>query len=395
MDRPRRFSAAFVNTVTAPGRYGDGRGGFGLSLLVKPTTSGRVSRSWAQRLRIEDTVFNLGLGSFPRVSLSTARKRALTNIRMVEDGGDPRRKPEVTPTFANSMEQSITVLRPGWTGGKTESQMRYLLGEYVLPHIGKRRIDAIQPADVLSFLAPLAIEKAATAKKVKAQIGQVFKWAIAQGLRTDNPADANINKALPKLQTKEHHRALPFSQVPSALKTIEESEAFLGTKLAFSFLVLTASRSGEVRLTTWDEIDLNTATWTIPAGRMKAARQHSVPLADPALAILERARQLSDGTGLVFPSANGRPMTDSTISKLVRENGIQAVPHGFRSSFRNWCASVNIDRQTAELSLAHKVGDATEASYLTDDLFELRREAMTRWAAYLLQVNSFRDDGNS
>ena len=282
------------------------------------------------------------------------------------------------------MERAIDVLRPGWKeGGKAEPQMRFLVTEYALPHIGKRRIDTIQPVELLEFLAPLAIEKPATGAKVKARIGQIFQWAIAQGLRTDNPADRNINQALPKTGTRAHFKALPFGQVADALNAIRESGAWLGTKLAFEFLVLTAGRSSEIRLAEWSEIDRSAATWTVPARRMKSGREHRVPLSGAALVVLNAAGELSDGEGLVFPSSNGRALTDSTISKLLRENGIQSVPHGFRSSFRNWCAEQNIDRQTAESALAHSLGDATEAAYLRSDLFALRRAAMEGWGLYL------------
>ena len=384
-EHPRRLSAAFVQTITTPGRYGDGRGGFGLSLLVKDTTAaGRVSRSWSQRFRIDGQAFQIGLGSFPRVTLAAARQKALASVRVIESGGNPMRQPNATPTFEQATEQAISVLRPGWrVGGKAEAQMRFLLTEYAFPHIGKRRIDAIQPVELLEFLAPLAIEKPATGAKLKARIGQVFEWSIAQGLRSDNPADRNINSALPKAGTKTHFKALPFGQVADALKTIRGSGAWLGTKLAFEFLVLTAGRSGEVRAATWDEIDLDAATWTIPAARMKSSREHRVPLSGAALAVLDAAKELSDGTGLIFRSANGKALTDSTISKLIRENGVKAVPHGFRSSFRDWCAEANVDRQTAESALAHVVGDATESAYLRSDLFDLRRKAMDSWAMYL------------
>ena len=385
MVKPTRLSANFVKNVNAPGYYGDGRGGFGLSLLVRESTAGRLLKSWTQRLRIDGQPFMIGLGSYPIVQLGRARDKALENARTVETGGDPRRSKEDRPvTFADAMERAIDVLRPGWKeGGKAEAQMRFLLTEYALPHIGKRRIDAITPADLLGFLAPLAIEKPASGAKVKARIGQVFQWAISQGLRTDNPADRNINQALPKLSTKEHHPALPFGHVAAAVQTVRDSGAWTGTKLAFEFLVLTAGRSSETRLAEWSEIDLDAATWTIPAGRMKSGREHRIPLSGPALAVLERARDLSDGTGLVFPSSNGKALTDSTISKLLRENGVKAVPHGFRSSFRDWAANANIDRQTAESALAHSVGDATETAYLRSDMFELRRAAMNAWASYL------------
>ncbi len=388
MERPRRLSAAFVQTVNAPGRYGDGRGGHGLSVLVKKTTTGRWSKSWSQRLRSGGQPFDIGLGSYPKTTLAKARERALNNARMVEDGIDPRVKLVTVPTFGDAMESTIEVLRPGWKSDKTERQLRYLLGEYALPMIGAKPIDSIMPADILAFLAPLALAKPSTAGKLKTQLGQVFKLSVSQGWRNDNPADGNINAALPKLSTRDHHKSLPYADVPGAVKTIRDSGAWLGTKLAFEFLVLTAARSGEVRLSEWSEIDLSAATWTIPAARMKSGREHRIPLAGAALVVLEQARDLSDGTGLVFPSANGKALTDSTISKLLRENGVQAVPHGFRSSFRDWCAEQNIDRQTAESALAHSLGDATEAAYLRSDLFALRRAAMDGWGMYLTQSDT-------
>ena len=386
MNKPTRLSANFVKTVHAPGYYGDGRGGFGLSLLVREMAAGRLSKSWTQRLRIDGQPFMLGLGTYPIVGLGRARDKALENARIVETGGDPRKaKGERPLTFADAMDLTIDVLRPNWKqGGKAEAQMRYLLTEYAFPHIGKSRIDAITPSEILEFLTPLAISKPSTGVKLKARLNQVFQWAIAQGIRADNPADRNINLALPKANTsREHHKALPFSEVAAAVQTIQQSGAWLGTKLAFRFLVLTAGRSNEIRLAEWSEIDLDAATWTIPTARMKSGREHRVPLATAALEVLDAAQELSDGTGLVFPSSRGRALTDSTISKLLRENGVRAVPHGFRSSFRDWCAEANVDRQTAEAALAHAVGNATEAAYLRSDMFDLRRAAMDAWAEYL------------
>ncbi len=386
MERQKSLSAAFVKTVKAPGRYGDGRGNHGLYLRVRHTADGSVGKLWAQRLRINSKPVNLGLGNFPRVTLAEAREKALANVRAVDRGEDPRVKAVEIPTFADAMESTIEVLRPNWkSGSKTEKQLRYLLGEYALPHIGDKPIDSIIPADVLAFLAPLALEKPATAGKLKTQMGQVFKWSIAQGLRTDNPADQNINAALPKLSTKEHRRALPYADVPSAVKIVRESGAWQSTRLALEFLILTAARSGEVRLAEWSEIDRDSAIWTIPASRMKSEREHRVPLSARAMDILAEARDLEDGSGLIFPSPTGKPLSDSTMSKLLRENGIQAVPHGFRSSFRDWCAEANIDRQIAESALAHNVGDATETAYLRSDVLALRRAAMDAWAIYLNQ----------
>ena len=382
MQRPKRLSAVFVKTVNTPGRYGDGRGGFGLSLLVKESSTGRFAKSWSQRLRINRQPFNVGLGGYPIVTLARARELALENARAVEAGGDPRVKPETVPTFSECVDRAVDVMRPNWKHPRTEQQLRFFLTKHALPHIGRKAIDQITPGDVLEFLAPLAISTPASARKTKAALRQVFQWSIAQGLRQGNPADANISPALPRLTAKEHHRALPFGEVGRALETVRNTGAWTGTKLAFEFLVLTAARSGEIRLAEWSEIDLQAATWTIPAARMKSGRDHRVPLSAGAMAVLDAARGLSDG-GLVFPSINGKPLTDSTISKLLRENGIAAVPHGFRSSFRDWCAESNIDRQVAESALAHSVGDATEAAYLRSDVLALRRAAMDAWGGFL------------
>ena len=384
MNRPRRLSAAFVKTVNTPGRYGDGRGGFGLSLLVKDSSTGRLAKSWAQRLRIDGQPFNLGLGQYPMVTLSRAREKALENVRLVEGGSDPRGvKAKAVPNFAECLERSIEVLRPGWKNPKTEKNLRSMMAAYVLPVIGHKPIDSITPADVLSFLEPLALEKPSAAKKVKQGLSQTFKWSIAQGLRTTNPADQNINAGLPKLRTKEHHRRLLHGQVAGALNIVRTSGAWPGTKLALEFLVLTAARSSEVRAAEWSEIDLDAALWIIPPTRMKSGREHLVPLSPAAISVLERAMGLSGGVGLVFPSDTGRLLSDNTLSKLLRDKDIPAVPHGFRSSFREWCAAAHIDRQVAESALAHAVGDSTETSYLRFNMLDLRRPVMNAWAAFL------------
>ena len=352
-------------------------------MLVKGTTNGLLSKSWAQRLRIDGETRSIGLGSYPGVTLSLARKRALANLRTVEDGGDPRRKPQSTPTFADAMERAIEVLRQGWRNAKTEQTQRRAMSE-ILSSIGRRPVDSITPAEVLAALEPLAAKKPALAKKARTMLSQTFKWAIAQGLRTDNPAGESISPALPKLSTKEHFKALPFKEVGAAIQTVRGSSAWEGTKLAFEFLVLTATRSGEVRLARWNEIDFEARSWTAPAEHTKAGRVHRVPLSDAAIAVLDKARQMADGSGLVFPSITGKSMSDSTISKLVRELGIQAHPHGFRSSFTDWCAERNIPLHVSEAALGHSVGNATVAAYLRSDMFEARRPVMQAWANYVL-----------
>ena len=211
-----------------------------------------------------------------------------------------------------------------------------------------------------------------------------MKWSIAQGFRPDNPAGEAIIAVLPKnSQPVQHQRALPFGEVGAAVEKIRASNARPATKLCFEFLTLCACRSGEARLADWSEVRAD--TWIIPPSRMKAQREHRIPLSRHALAILEEARSLSDGTGLVFPSPRGKALTDSTMSKLVRENGIDCVPHGMRSSFRDWAAECSdAPREIAEMCLAHVEGSAAELAYRRTDYFERRRELMQQWADYLL-----------
>ncbi|MDE0620572.1 MAG: site-specific integrase [Bryobacterales bacterium] len=209
--------------------------------------------------------------------------------------------------------------------------------------------------------------------------------AVAQGYGVDNPAGDALGAALRKTSVAKRHRcALSHSKVVGSIATVRESRAHWATVAALEYLILTAARSGEVREARWDEVDLGTATWTVPADRMKMQREHRVPLSDRALQILAEACRRADGTGLIFPSVTGRALSDNTLSKLLREQGIPAVVHGFRSSFRDWCAECsNAPRKVSELALAHVNSDRVEAAYMRTDLFERRRGLMQSWADYV------------
>ena len=240
-------------------------------------------------------------------------------------------------------------------------------------------------ADVMAVLSPIWSTKRITAKRVRQRIGAVMKWAIAQGLRIDNPAGDAISAALPKhTAVQKHQRALPHGEVAAALRRVRRCEGYRGIPLAFEFLVLTAARSGEVREAQWDEIDRDNAVWTIPAERMKNSREHRVPLSDRALEVLDDVRELADADAWAFPSPTGRALHQSTLSGLMRELDIDAVPHGFRSSFRDWAAEcTDAPREVCELALAHVNTDRVEAAYRRTDLFERRRVLMADWAAYV------------
>ena len=386
MKRPKRLSATFVNTVNVPGRYGDGRGGHGLSLLVKPATHGGFSKSWAQRIRLDGKAANVGLGAYPVVTLARARQKALANARIVSEGRDPRDQAGRAPTFEQAVETVIEIHAENWKdGGKSAAQWRASLRDYAVPKIGSKRVDRMTTADVMEVLLPIWSTKRETARRVRQRIGAVMKWAVAQGYREDNPAGDAISAALPKNSVRrQHQKALPHAQVGEALARVRASRAHRATELAFEFLVLTACRSGEVRGARWVEVDEAAATWTVPPARMKAKLEHRVPLCERAVAVLDEAREIADRSGLVFPSPTGRVLSDSTLSKLLRELGIGAVPHGFRSSFRDWAAErTDVPREVCELALAHVNSDRVEAAYRRSDLFERRRELMQEWADYL------------
>ena len=363
-------------------RYADG---YGLLLVVKPTGG----KSWIQRVVIRGRRRDIGLGSLDRVSLAQARRKAFENRNEARDGGDPTRQDEVctVPTFVEAAEAVIAMHAENWRdGGKTAARWRATLDTYVFPRLGRRLVSDITTADVLAVLTHGGFwsTKRETARKVRQRISTIMDWAAAEGHRTDNPCQA-LKAALPKAGTRtQHQRALSYDAVSAALAAVRASAAYPTTKFAFALLVLTATRSGEVRQARVDEFDLDAKVWTIPADRAKTGRSHRVPLSPAALAVLDEARQYADGSGLVFPSARGKVMSDMTMSKLIKELGIEAVPHGFRSSFRMWAAErTSTPREVAEFALGHVVGDEAERAYQRSDLFDKRTELMSAWAQYL------------
>ena len=382
MKRPKTLTAAFVRAVCVPGRYGDGRGGHSLSLLVKPTANGRWSKTWGQRLRIGGRITTLGLGSYPVVSLAEARRRALVNRQAVEAGKDPRSGG--VPTFEQAAATVIALHAEGWRDrGRSEAQWHASLRDYAHPVMGSKPVDKVITADVLAVLVPIWHAKPETARRVRQRIGAVMRWAVAEGHRQDNPAGDAIAAALPKHNDRRRHQpALPHDKVGAAVHAVRASDAHAATKLAFEFLVLTAARSGEVRGARWAEMDLDAGVWTIPPERTKTARPHRVALSGRAVEVLTQARSLSDGEQLVFPSANGVVMSDSTMSKLARELGLGMTPHGARASFRSWCADSAVPREIAEACLAHVV-KGVEGAYQRSDLLKVRAHTMQQWSQYL------------
>jgi integrase len=375
-----QLSATAVRSLRAPGKYYDLHG---LFLRIEPTGS----RRWVQRLSINARQREIGLGSADLVSLAEAREQALLNKKLARAGEDPlavKRERISIPNFNEAIDKVIELNAPTWTNAKHAAQFKSTLTNYVTPKLGKRLVNDIQASDILTVLQPIWVEKNETARRVKQRIGTVMKWAIAQGLRTDDPTAA-LNQVLPKPNRKVKHRAsLPYADVSNCLETVKQSDAMTSTKLAIELLVLTATRSGEVRLANWSEVDLDAKIWTIPAERMKMKEEHVIPLSDRALEVLERAKVLGDD-GLIFPGMrSGRPMSDMTMSKLVKELGYPVDVHGFRTSFRTWVQEqTNTAHEVAERALAHKTTNKVEAAYARSDLFEKRRRLMDAWASYL------------
>ena len=383
-DMGKRLTAAFVKQA-APGRHYDENG---LMLLVRPSGS----RQWVQRLTISGKRRDIGLGGYPIVTLAEARKAALENRMALYHGADilgERRRVHAErrgiPTFAEASEATLALAMQGWKdGGKSAELWRASLNVHALPKIGALRVDRITASDISAILEPIWRDRRATARKVKQRMGRIMDWAVAHGHRSDNPVTA-AGSVLPKGGAKATHlRAVPWRDLPGALDTIRATSAWHSTKLALEFLALTATRSGEVRSAEWSEVDIQAGLWTIPGERTKTGREFRVPLSAQSLAVLEVARQHDDGSGLVFPSIRGRDLSDNTLSKLMRENGVPGVPHGFRSAFRDWCSeATEAPREVAEAALAHVVVNPVEAAYARSDLLDKRRPLMQQWGDHL------------
>lgn len=385
MRKPAKtLNARMVQTVIEPGKYFDGHG---LYLRVDKTGG----KFWIQRIMIGGKRCELGLGSVDFVTLADARLVAFENRKLARSGGDPlaeRRSSKAVMTFEEAAREVHRINLPTWKNPKHGDQFINTLATYAFPAMGATRAPDVTSGDVLAVLQPIWLKKPETAKRVRQRIGTVMKWCIAKGWRRDNPVDA-VDKGLPKQTAKKQNRkSLPYDQVAACLQTVEGTSAGLSTKLCFEFLVLTCVRSNEAREARWSEIDMKAKVWEIPAERMKMDRPHRIPLSSRALKVLERAGGLDDD--LVFPGTKkGKPLSDATLLKLIRENGFDVDVHGFRTSFRTWAQEkTNFPREVAEAALAHLSGDAVERAYARSDLFEKRRKMMDAWARYLAQEST-------
>ena len=341
--KPYKVNAAFVASTRKPGKYVDRHG-----LLYRVYPSG--ARCWEQRITVNGRRRTYGLGSYPVVSLSEARERAFENLRLVRSGGDPgaERRKRLEPTLAEAAVVVCEQLSVRWTSRREASNWMSSLEHHVLPRLGALRVSAIESRDVLSVLIPLYRDRMATGQRVRQRLSLVMQWAMASGYRTDNPAGEAISGGLPraKKQVKRHHRAVPHEEVGRVVGMIRRWPVNRITALALELLVLTAARTREVRCAVWSEVDVAGRVWTVPAERMKGREEHTVPLSARALAVLEEVRELAGGPGTeaVFPNRAGRFFGEARFRALMKALKVEAVPHGFRSSFRDWCADTGVDR---------------------------------------------------
>jgi len=384
-----------------PGKYSDGDG---LQLVVAKDWS----RKWVLRYTINGRRREMGLGSFDRVSLKRARELRTEARDQIEAGIDPIEARKAAkrirehrvddtgpPTFTTCAARYIRAHRRGWRNRKHARQWAATLKTYARDVIGSKPVDAITTEDVLAILSGIWNSKTETAKRVQGRIENVLDYAAARKYRdAANPARwrGHLDKLLPKptkVKKVTHHPAMPFSEVPAFMVELAENGSV--SAQALRFMILTATRTGEVSRATWREIDLRAALWTIPAARMKAGSEHRVPLSEQAVALL-RALPRVEGNPYVFPGARGRrSLSNMAMLEAMRGLGYgvkgargRYVPHGFRSTFRDWVGEeTSFPSDVAEMALAHALRDKTRAAYQRGDLFEKRRRMMQAWADYL------------
>lgn len=396
----KEMAAAEVARITAPGLYFVG-GVAGLALQVTPTGA----RSWTLRAVIGGKRRDMGLGSYSQtgITLAKARQAAVDARQLISQGVDPiQRQQEAQSTLRAAMAEALTFKEcaekyikahaSGWKNAKHQQQWRNTLAQHAYPVLGHLLVRDVKLPQVMAVLEPIWETTTETAVRLRGRIELVLDWAAARGLRDGlNPArwrghlDVLLVKPS-KVNNREHHAALPVGDVGAFMARLRAAEG-MGAR-ALEFAILTAARSGEVRGATRAEIDLDARLWTVPAARMKAGKEHRVPLSDVAVALLKGLPRMA-ATELVFPAPRGGELSDMTLTAVLRRMQVPAVPHGFRSTFRDWAAErTNYPRDVAEMALAHAIGDKVEAAYRRGDLYEKRALMMDDWAKFLARAET-------
>jgi len=380
--------------------------GEGLFLLVKPSGA----RFWMLRIQSGGKRRDIGLGSVDlerigskifgddrlndvplmlrkSLTLDEARDKARALRKLAKAGADPlaerdRERREV-PTFAEAVEKVHEALKPGWNE-KTAKAFLASLNEHAVPKLGKMKVDAIGASDIIAALAPIWSSKAVTARKVRHRIGQVLAYAKAKGWRTEAPPDAReMRSGLPNQSAGGHFKAMPYAQVPGFVQG-ELAKELGASRAAMLFAILTASRSGAVRQATWEQIDFDAREWHCPPDIMKKQRPHDVALSDAAIALLKQYTPEELRHGLIFRGVRCGPLSDMSLTKVMRQADRSETLHGFRSSFRDWAAErmPHIPFMVAQMALSHAVGSATDRAYLRTDMLEMRRSLMEAWGQF-------------
>lgn len=381
-----------VSRLNMPGLHFVG-GVAGLALQV--TIAG--ARCWVLRAAVGGKRRHMGLGGYPDVTLAGAKEAARVARSQISDGIDPISERQskrsalaaaiaATMTFSEAAEKYIAAHEAGWKSPKSSAQWNSSLVSYAFPVIGKISVSDVETAHIMRVLEPIWTTKTETASRVRGRMESILDWATVRGFRKgENPARwrghlEHLLAARADVQKIEHHAALDYREVGAFLVNLRQQEG-LGAR-ALEFAILTASRSGEVRGATWSEIDLDTGVWTIPKERMKAGKEHRVPLSAESVLLLKELPRIA-GTDLVFPNAKNAILSDMTLTAVLRRMNIAVTAHGFRSSFRDWAGeSTAYPREVIEHALAHQLKDKAEASYARGTLFDKRRRLMADWAKF-------------
>lgn len=367
-----------------PGRHADGRG---LYLLVRPGGS----RSWVLRTQVEGRRRDLGLGSTNKLSLSQARARAADlRTRLVtgqEVVSDKVAVEAPVPSFIEAAHTCHEAIKAGWANRRHSDSWLASLENHIVPALGAVPVDRVTSVMVRDAIAPIWLTIPETARRILQRIGTVLDFAHIQGWRVEETTLRSVRKGLPRQPSIENHfAALPYADVPAFAARLNALPETAGRD-ALLFTILNAVRSGETRLATWPEIDLRNAMWSIPAERMKMKKEHIVPLSPATLSILKRRWQFrTSDDGLVFSTTGLRPLSDMTMTKVLRDLGLDDITvHGFRSSFTDWAAErTRYQKEVVDKALAHKLVDRVEAAYRRTDFFDRRRKLMNAWTRYVM-----------
>ncbi|NOT39976.1 MAG: tyrosine-type recombinase/integrase [Alphaproteobacteria bacterium] len=359
-----------------PGRHSDGGG---LYVLVDDS-----SRRWVFRYQQDGRRRDKGLGSTRDVTLSEAREKARNLRKVARDGGDPFAVRE-SPEFEKAAREFFEGRKSSWKNEKHKKQVLATLEAYAFPSIGRMRVDTIGPDEVLSVLEPIWTAKPETARRVRQRIGIVLDWSKVRGWRTTPSPTRELGTALAKQSdAPKHHTALPYTDVPGFIRDMHATGAMDATKGALEWLILSATRTNETLGARLSEVNAKAATWTIPGERMKSGKPHVVPLSARALEILDARNAAHSGKGeFLFEHSPGKPLSNMAMLTLMKRMEVGAVPHGFRSSFRDWAAEkTNAPREVAEACLAHIVESKAERAYKRTDFLAKRKKLMDDWATW-------------